>query len=213
MLFHLGWSAESKDWIKTIPQRLYVGLHESGKVGVNDAADKIIARAKENVPHFEGWLRDAIKSHSEVDNIGGAMEYSLSVGLTGNAHMVDESDVWDDSTRPFSYGAAKHTPAAKKHRVWLFNPDTGGTTKNRQKLVRYLKSKGGIWSDLPAAPTKEYWENTKGKKNVPPPFVNVTPSKSATDYLASSFDLSHGGWVAAIVFKNVYPRVKRVWRE
>lgn len=201
MDFEIRWDDASKVWIDTIPERLTTslrnGLIRAIRSGLAEALRS--ARAGMRPFRFEGDAEDALNTLSirvERDSI------KAGIGFTKSSVIVDSDDVVT-APQPFNYAWAKESAyGADAHRVWLYNPRTGGSTPNRAKLVRWLKAHGGNWDKLPDAPTKETWNDKRREDtDFPPPFVDVDPNKSATDYLTSLIE-NDGDPLATMILDN-----------
>lgn len=214
MTWEIEWSPESRAWLQDLPNNLRRWCRDSFQSAVDIELDVVVVTARQEAARmtFEGDLVGSINRTSFV--IGRGMRGGPAViargmvSLSPDATIVDASDVLHALT-PFSYGWAKHAPGAGEHRVMLYNPRTGGSTKNRQKLVRYLKSKGPNWDQLPAAPTKETWEGP-GAKDLPPPFVTVHPHLTATNYLLGQVDAG-GDPLLSLIVERAYDALAAQW--
>ena len=206
MEWQIEWSPESQAWLQDLPNNLGGWCCQAFQDAVDVGLDSVVVTARQEVARFDGDLAGSINRTSFViprrrgRGWGAATEVIIArgmVSLSPDATIVDASDVLHAPT-PFSYGWAKHAPGADEHRVMLYNPRTGGSTKNRQKLVRYLKSRGSNWDQLPDAPTRETWEGPDAK-DLPPPFVTVHPQRTATNYLLGQVDAGGDPLLSLIV--------------
>jgi hypothetical protein len=203
------WDDASSAWIDTLPQRLNNSLRSGAVQAIKSGLAEALRLARSSIPTFE---YDAVRALGLFGLSEQPESVRMSLGFVRDSVYVDESDVWDKAQSPYNYAWAKESSdAAKPHRVWLYNPSTGGSTKNRAKLVRWLKSKGGKWDQLPDAPTKETW-NAKRDESFPPPYVDVDPSKTATDYITKLIADS-GDPLASLILDNpaLDEALRRAW--
>ena len=207
------WDDPSQKWLDELPERMQEALLMGADGGLRSGLQKAVRVARQNAPYFEGEIRKALGFWMQGrTNWGqGVRGY---VGFPGPGRIwMDDIDVVEAPT-PFNYAWAKEkADAAETHTVMLYNPRTGGSTKGRAKLVRWLKQKyGGLWNKLPDEPTKETWNNKPNDEAFPPPFVEVSPAATATDYITGL--ISNGGdplasWIIESV--EFWEPVRRAW--
>lgn len=186
--YEYSWESKTLNMLENLPKDFSMALGMICKEHTLVAMRWGLAQAKLKAPNFDGDLARSLGifngNYARRGKYSG--EWSGHIGFTSNDIIVDSSDVWI-APLPFNYGWIKHegeqSESGHPHRVYLYNTRTGGTTKNRQKLVKYLKSKSSMWATLPDAPTKETWNKKPAKGFFPPPFVDVDPRQSATDYI------------------------------
>lgn len=192
--FSIKWDKDSERWIDGLEDRfgdaLITGLSLAFKSGMSWA----YKTSRSNVPVFESWAKDSLHLFGFKSDRNSVR---MSLGFTSSRIFVDDSDVVAD-LHPFNYAWTKESSEnTESHIVCLYNPRTGGSTKNRKKLVRWMKQHGTgkpDWSKLPTAPTAEFWNKKRTKDerlNFPPPFVRVSPEKTATDFITGLYK-DHG---------------------
>lgn len=187
-MLHFEWEPRTAEMLRTLPDDFANMLSYVCKAHTDDALEWGLTQAKnlapgDTIPSALGIFR---KRGVRIGKYSGA--YSGHIGFVNGNTLVEDIDVWT-APMPFNYGWIKHegeqTPSAHPHKVFLYNVATGGSTKGRQKLVKYLKNKyGDPWTQLPDAPTKETWDNKPNGEYFPPPFVYVDPNDGATPYLS-----------------------------
>jgi hypothetical protein len=184
--YSFAWEEDSQRWIDGLSGRMDHAFTTGLSLAFKDGMAWALKSSRSNIPRFEFWAQRSLAIYgfkSTADMV------TMTLGFGNEDVFVDDSDVVD-APRPFNYAWAKESSEpAGPHQVWLYNPRTGKSTKNRAKLVRWLKANGGggpDWGKLPDEPTKDTW-NRKGSKadreNFPPPFVYVTPEKTASAYI------------------------------
>lgn len=177
------WEEDSQRWIDGLSERMGRAFTTGLSLAFKDGMAWALKSSRSHIPRFELWAQKSLTIYgfeSTADMV------TMTLGFGNDDVFVDDSDVVEAPT-PFNYAWAKESSEpAKAHPVCLYNPRTGESTRNRAKLVRWLKSKGGNWWKLPDEPTKATWDH-KGSKadreNFPPPFVYVTPEKTASAYI------------------------------
>ena len=192
--FSIAWDEDSIRWIDGLTERLGDALITGLSLAFKSGMSWAWKTSRSNVPKFENWAQDSLNLFGfKSDN----NSVTMSLGFTSSRIFVDDSDVVKN-LHPFNYAWAKESSEeTESHIVWLYNPRTGKSTKNRKKLVRWLKMYGAgkpDWSKLPAAPTAKFWNKTRTKEerlNFPPPFVYVSPDKTATAFITGLYR-NHG---------------------
>lgn len=200
MELNIKWDASSAAWIGTLPQRLNNSLRSGLVQAIKSGLAEGLRLARSSIPKFE---QDAANSLGVFGLKIGPDRVRMSLGFVSDAVYVGDIDLQKKQLSPFNYAWAKEAEsAAEPHRVWLYNPSTGESTRNRAKLVRWLKDQGGKWGRLPDAPTRETWNEKKfGDDEFPPPYVDVNPAKTATSYITQLI-IDSGDPLASLILDN-----------
>jgi len=186
-----------------MPSLMHDVVRDAALAGLREGLSRGLDAARDHAPYFEGDLCRALGVDGPRLSLFGTVEGSIK--FTRDTTIVDASDVFR-APQPFNYGWAKHSPGAQKHFVYLYNPRTGGSTRNRQKLVRWVKAHLEGAEGIPDAPTKKWFDEHPDV----PEGLTVDPSKTATPYL--SFLIENDGdplgwWIA----QSFFVRVRRGW--
>ena len=203
------WDNDSAKWISGLSQfgdRLFPFMYTAFRRTLRYA--QTYARAE--MPVFEGDMQRDLRILGIERKSNRKLRLVGTLGFSGDTIMpVDESA---HGPAPFSVPWGKHSPGASAHKVYLYHPKTGGSSKGRAKLVRWLKQNaGGDYGGLPDAPTKQdvtEWQKGSGL----PPWVVVDPSLTATDYLWGLI-ADNGDPLAGVLVENVMRAVKTVWER
>ena len=204
----LEWTPESRTWLETMPSRMDAAMRKGAERGAMTAARSGRVVARLTMARFESWARNDLHVARGSWNSDGTL-FETFIGFVGDRTLVGDPDT-HKYPAPFSYPAAKHTPGAEPHKVWLFSA-SGVMSEHRRKLIRWLKlhGTGYDWGLLPDAPEKELW-NKSQPEGFPPPFVKVDPSSSATDYF-DRLIANDGDPMATWLIDRFWPFVKRAW--
>ena len=206
------WDRPSETWIrdqKRFAERLYPHL----RLAMAGTLNWAVGQVRPNIPFFEGDLRRDFRALGIERLTTRRLGVRGSIGFTGATVQPAMESAGGPS--PFAIGLGKHAPGASVHEVYLYHPGTGGSTKGRAKLVRWLKSRDARYGGLPDAPTKadvREWQRREriatGKQ--PAPFVTVDPSASATSFL---WDLiaADGDPLMGELANRVWQAIRRVW--
>ena len=203
------WDKDSERWIAGLTQFSDLLFRPMRDAIGRTLSLHVLPTAKELIPVFEGSIRDDLRVLG-IERVGKGKRLHLvgTVGFTDKTKMPEMESTGGPA--PFSVPWGKHSPGAKAHKVYLYHHGTGGSTKGRQKLIRWLKQNADAdYSGLPAAPTKEAvteWQKTSGL----PPWVVVHPSITATNYLLG---LARYASTSDMLVRNVMMAVKLVWER
>jgi hypothetical protein len=200
------WAPASAAWIEAMPTMMTNAVRSSAMVAMRVSLKEGRDLARGEVTVFDGGLRDAIQ-YSRPSRSGDEVSGAIYVD---NSTLVEDIDLGPNSISPYNYGSAKHSPGHGEHKVYLYNPKTGESTKGRQKLVKWLKAnKGGRYVTMPDAPTREYFRTTKGAGA---PFTTVDPSKTAKPYL-SFLTVNNGDPLAGMITHRFFAGVREAWSK
>jgi len=212
-MLRVRWDNKSEQWIRRLGEFADLLYPHLGRA-ISKTMKFAVLTAKPRIPVFEHDLERDLRVLGVVRKFNRKLRVVGTMGFTDATIMPSYES--KNGPSPFSIPMGKHKPGARPHGVMLYFPGTKGSTPGRAKLVRWLKQHGNaMYQSLPDAPTKEdvdEWqqrvETATGVK--PPPFVEVDPSQSATDFLWWLIE-QDGDPLASVLVDNVMRAVKRVW--
>ena len=212
------WDRPSTQWIRGLRQFADL-LYPQVEIAVAKTLRAAVRAGRANIPVFDGDLQRDLQMLGIPRRLsaGRGLRLRGSVGFTDAT--VQPADESNRGPSPFAIGLGKHSPspAAGSHGVYLYHP-SGGSSKGRAKLVKWMKKHGGPeYQSLPDAPSKddvEKWqaavEQSTGVK--PKPFVQVDPSLTATDFLWALVE-DDGDPLMSELIAHVALAVERVWQR